>query len=256
MSFAPKYQSRYEKVIAPAIETISVHNVPLKAYRVDISKSGDSILTDIVDGIAHSRMIVADVSTIGKDAVDSIPYRNGNVMYEVGLALACRQPQDILLLRDDKDRFLFDVSTIPHMHLDFTDVEVARSKLRAELMDRLKQQTFFDDARVRIAIAALSVEEVTALKEYVGFQPGAVWGHKNTRSVNFVNMISIPRLLDKGIIRTAGEFETGAPAYCFTPLGSVVAKIVETQLRKYQFAPESVKEVKKAEENPSADPAT
>ena len=76
---------------------------------MDLSKTGDSILTDIVDGIAHSQLVPADVSTIGKDSVTGTPYRNGNVMYEVGIALACRHPSEVLLVRDDEDTFPFTV---------------------------------------------------------------------------------------------------------------------------------------------------
>ena len=45
MSFAPQYNHRYEKIIAPAIESLIVNGVRMDPYRVDISKSGDSILT-------------------------------------------------------------------------------------------------------------------------------------------------------------------------------------------------------------------
>ena len=97
MSFAAEYQGRFDEVIAPAIRSIQLPtgNV-LNPYRVDISKSGDSILTDIMDGIAHSQLVLADVSAIGRDSKTGHAYRNGNVMYEVGLALACRQSAESL----------------------------------------------------------------------------------------------------------------------------------------------------------------
>ena len=100
MSFAPQYESRFKNVITPAIQSLIVDGRRLEPYRVDISKSGDSILTDISDGIAHCRLVLADVSSVGRDAVTGQPYRNGNVMYEVGIALACRGPSDVLLVRD------------------------------------------------------------------------------------------------------------------------------------------------------------
>src|SRR5687768_9612375 len=114
MSFDPKYQSRFKEIVEPAIQQLHVDGKQLSTYRVDISKNGDSILTDIVDGIAHSRLVLADVSSIGKDSVTGRPYRNANVLYEVGLALACRHPAEVLSVRDDEDPFLFDVSTVPH----------------------------------------------------------------------------------------------------------------------------------------------
>ena len=145
MSFAGPYEERFEKVIRPAIEEIRRGDVEFRANRVDLSKSGDSILTDIMDGIAHSEMVLADVSSIGHDSKTGRPYRNGNVMYELGLALACRQPSEVLLIRDDRDKFLFDVSTIPHKHVDFTDPERARIELKEELISRLKERDHLHD---------------------------------------------------------------------------------------------------------------
>ncbi|MHB8091202.1 MAG: hypothetical protein ACYDH8_06345 [Syntrophales bacterium] len=149
MSFAPEYRTRYEQVISPAISSIRVKGTSIRPYRVDISKSGDSILTDIIDGVSHSQMILADVSSIGKDSKTGEPYRNGNVMYEVGLALACRHPSDVLLVRDDKDKFLFDVSTVPHMHLDFTEPAKACAELQTELLARLKEQDFIITSAIK-----------------------------------------------------------------------------------------------------------
>lgn len=233
MSFAQQYKARYETIIAPAIESIAINNVRLKAYRVDTSKSGDSILTDIMEGVAHSQMVLADVSTIGKDAGTQQPYRNGNVMYEVGIALACRQPQEVLLIRDDNDNFLFDVSTIPHMTIDFNQVDGARERLKGELMARLREQQYVNDARVQLAIERLSAEELTALKTASEYPPKTVWGRKDTGSVDFSAMASTPRLLDKGLIQLAGRFVDGNPAYRLTPLGTVVAKLVQSGLREF-----------------------
>jgi len=39
-----------------------------------------------MDGIAHARLILGDVSPVSGD------YPNANVMYEIGLAHALRQP--------------------------------------------------------------------------------------------------------------------------------------------------------------------
>ena len=52
MSFDTRYQKRFEDVIVPAIESLSVNGEQLTACRVDLSRTGDSILTDINDGIA------------------------------------------------------------------------------------------------------------------------------------------------------------------------------------------------------------
>jgi hypothetical protein len=130
---------------------------------VDLSQTGDSILSTIVDGIAHSRLVLADVSAVGRDSVTGAPYRNGNVMYEVGIALACRQPADVLLIRDDRDHFLFDVSTIPHMTLDFTQRDTACELLREALQSRLNEQDFLHDARVQMALSAVDHDSANVL---------------------------------------------------------------------------------------------
>ncbi|MHB1033186.1 MAG: hypothetical protein ACYC35_04090 [Pirellulales bacterium] len=252
MSFAPQYKGRYDAIISPAIQSITINNVPLKAYRVDTSKSGDSILTDIMEGIAHSQMVVADVSTFGTDAQTKHPYRNGNVMYEVGIALACRQPQEVLLIRDDNDHFLFDVSTIPHLTIDFTNVPAARQRLQDELMARFRERQYVNDARVQLAIACLSADEMTALKQAAEYTPGTVWGRKDTGSVDFFAMASMPRLLDKGLIQLAGRFVEGQPAYQLTPLGMVVAKLVQSGLREFN-ADKPVNAVTDAIPSPNVD---
>ena len=162
----------------PAIESIELDGIKLTAYRVDNSKTGDSILTDIMDGIAHSQIILADVSTITRDK-DGFVYRNGNVMYEVGLALACRQPSEVLLIRDDNDEFLFDVSTIPHITINFDDVSSAFGILQQKLIERLREQSYVNDARVQIAIASMSSDELKQLILRADYSPTVVFGKKD-----------------------------------------------------------------------------
>ena len=130
MTFDPAYNNRFTNVIEKAITGIEHGDTPLRARRVDLSKTGDPILTDIMDGIAHSIMVLADVSIVGRDAVSNRKFRNANVLYEVGLALACRHPSEVLLIRDDYEDFLFDVSTVPHKNLNFTDEAGATEQLR------------------------------------------------------------------------------------------------------------------------------
>ena len=231
MTFSPQYQIRFDEIIAPAVRSISIDGIHLEPNRVDLSKSGDSIIREIMDGIAHSRIILADVSSVGKDSVTGVSYRNGNVMYEVGVALSCRRPEEVLLIRDDKDKFLFDVSTIPHLHLDFAEKEKAREQLKSELMERLNQQTYIKDVRVEMAIASLSGGEIKTLKYIAGLSPGDVWGRQEEGDV--VGFVSIPRLLDKQLIRMVGEFEEGYPAYQATYLGSVVAKLVGSGFQQF-----------------------
>lgn len=223
MSFEDEYESRYKNVIEPAIYGIKVDGVQLEPKRVDLSKTGDSILTEIMEGISHSQLVLADVSTVGSDSKSSSRYRNGNVMYEVGLALASRHPSEVLLVRDDKDKFLFDVSTIPHMFIDFTNFDTAKKSLQDELRKRLKEQQYFNDVRIKLAIAQLSSIEFEVLLKFLKSPLGKPLGHQHWKYRGEFEL-AVARLIDKGVVKLVGQFKNGNPAYSLTPLGNVVAQ--------------------------------
>jgi len=231
MSFDAAYGARFTNIIEPAIAGLPVGAPRLTAFRVDNSRTGDSILTDIVDGIAHSRLVLADVSTSGRDGVSGVPYRNANVLYEVGIALACRRPEEILLVRDDRDRFLFDVSTVPHITIDFTQVDQARARLIEALTDRLKAQQFARDARVIAATRCLTDNEAKLLDQLVDDPPERLRGWSPGGTVLSVYEHALSRLLDKGVIEVVGRFEAGPPAYRLTVLGREVAARAKSALQ-------------------------
>jgi hypothetical protein len=233
MSFDDAYQSRFEHIIKPAIEEVPYQGTKLTAARVDLSKSGDSILTDIADGIAHSVMVLADVSTVGNDSKTGRRYRNGNVMYEVGLALACRQSAEVLLIRDDLDRFLFDVSTVPHKHLDFSDANTARAQLAEEIRNRLREIDLLRDARAEVAIASLTGQERQVLAAFAKYPVGSSFW---TTSEGFGTLSAIPRLLDKQLIRTAGITHDNHAMFKWTELGKVIADHIDKLLPVHDFS--------------------
>jgi hypothetical protein len=158
-------------------------------------------------------------------------------MYEVGIALACRHPSEVLLARDDEDKFLFDVSSIPHMKIDFTDIPTAFKNLQDALLARFRERQIVYDARVELALQGLSNEETAMLKDIADYPPSSVWGRPTMGMVDFFAMASIPRLLDKQLIQVVGQFEEGHPAYAVTPLGGVVAQVVKTSLRRFKADP-------------------
>ena len=110
MSFASQFDKRWNNVIVPAIGRMEIDGKPLEPYRVDVRKVSDSILTEILTGISQARLVFADITTEGR--LGDIPIRNGNVMYEVGIAHSVRLPEEVLLFRSDSDPLLFDVANI------------------------------------------------------------------------------------------------------------------------------------------------
>lgn len=80
----------------------------------------------------------------------------------------------------------------------------------------------------KMTIARLSGGEINLLKYMASLSPQTAWGRENEGDVT--GLVSVPRLLDKELIRVVGQFEAGYPAYQPTPLGYVVAKLVDTGL--------------------------
>ena len=227
MSFADVYESRFKEVIEPAITAITYRGRPLRANRVDLSRTGDSILSDIIDGVAHAEMGLADASTIGYDSKSGRVYRSGNVMYEVGVALACRQSSEVLLIRDDQERFLFDVSTIPHKHIDFSDAIHARQQLAEELVARLNERDHLQDARIAIAVAGLTAEERRILSVFAPYQPGERFLVQQT---NLATLAALPRLLDKQLLVAVGMTEDNKAVFRWTRLGYTIAQNLDKLL--------------------------
>lgn len=227
MSFADAYESRFKEVIEPAITAITHRGRRLRANRVDLSRTGDSILSDIIDGIAHAEMVLADVSTIGYDSKSGRVYRSGNVMYEVGVALACRQSSEVLLIRDDQERFLFDVSTIPHKHIDFSNAIRARQQLAEELVARLNERDHLQDARIAIAVAGLTAEERRILSAFAPYQPGQAF---HVQQSNLVTLAALPRLLDKQLLVAVGMTEDNKAIFRWTRLGYTIAQHLDSLL--------------------------
>src|SRR5690606_12698324 len=128
---------RWENVIRPGLAAIRVNGVPLEPYRVDVGKVSDSILTEILDEIARSRIFIAEISEIGK--LDDRSIRNANVMYEVGLAQAVRLPEEVLLVRSDKEQLLFDITNVRvHYYEPDTDVGKASALLGELALESLR----------------------------------------------------------------------------------------------------------------------
>ena len=234
MPFGSPFDERFEKALKPAIENIVVdvsqkapheNSHKLTAYRVDNSKSGDSIHTEIMDGIAHSLLVIADLSEVGRwvnsaREVQTTP--NGNVMYEVGLALASRQQPEVILIRDKKDKgkLLFDVSTIPCVPIDFDNPTSAITQVQSLLTDRIKEIDWRKLNKVAMTLASLTPSEIKLIRTHRG-DNFVGWIDNNT--VNFLVDNALPGLLDKGILRYHGiHDDKQVPVYTWTSFGNII----------------------------------
>ncbi len=127
---------RFDGVIAPAVAALADEGVSIVARRAEIAKTFESF-EEVMAGIAEARIVVADVSPAGQDSKTGAAYRDGELMCAVGVAVACRHPRDVLLLRQDDGRVELDGSALPLTVIDFNDIPVARQVLAEEIRARL-----------------------------------------------------------------------------------------------------------------------
>jgi hypothetical protein len=225
MSFDSRYDQRWQEIFAPAIEAEPFGGRSLRAVRVDIRQSGDSILSEIVDGIAHAQLILADVSVTDrwKEGTEGRFARNGNVLYEVGLAAAVRQPVELALVRDDSDRLLFDIGHIPVLRFDPTEVSTSVARIRELLQDRWRERDLTRDLRVTATLEALSQFEVNVIATNAHLTVFSWTGSSLPPAV----ALALPTLLERRILRLVKP-GTGAAAnaYTWTTFGRAIADLV------------------------------
>lgn len=99
MPFHNEFTPIWRDAIQPAIEQDLQSS--FTAERVDATVLSGSIVTSILDCIAHARIVLADISVAQEGRWKG--QRNGNVLYEVGLAHASRQSTEVLLIRSDSE---------------------------------------------------------------------------------------------------------------------------------------------------------
>lgn len=196
MSFANEFTPVWEEAIVPAVEECLEGGKKYKAHRVDITTLSGSIITEILDGVAHATLIFADISVMSTGEWRG--QRNGNVMYEVGLAHAVRPDTDIALVRSDRKRINFDVSGIRVKHYPKNDLSQARkifaNLLNNALHERNKTMSLIiERARVRLDLHCLKL--MTDYGEKVGFRPFVL-----PKDAPLEDRMAIWRLLDLEII--------------------------------------------------------
>ncbi len=204
MSFDPRFTHRWSEVIGPAIRNVQVSGKDLEPLRVDASRISESILTEILSGITNSRVVLADVTTLSH--LEGRPVRNGNVMYEVGIAHAVRLPEEVLLFRSDSDSLLFDVANVRVNHYAPDErPEEAKSLISDSIVAALRELDLRRHLAVGRAAESLDFPSWWLLAET---QSGQAVTHPEMRTMgqalgNASRAAAISRLLDLGAIRTS-----------------------------------------------------
>ena len=221
MPFHDEFARVWEMAVRPAIDEDS--GTGLRARRVDASIFSGSIVTDILDGIAHSRLVLADISIASEGRWQG--QRNGNVMYEVGLAHAVRQSTEILLIRSDDQPINFDIAQINVHRYSLHDLGQTRhqlSRLVADILPQIRQEKAL---KVQRALDHLDVDTIRYLCDYAIHGPFTGPDPKTMGEtlIAIANRAALARLQQLGIIRASLEIVTGKTSFVLTAFGVAVA---------------------------------
>jgi hypothetical protein len=204
MSFDPRFEPRWENVIAPAVRNVQRNEIPLEPYRADVRRISDSILTEILERIRTCRLFLADVTTITH--VDETPIRNANVMYEIGLAHTVRLPEEVILFRSDEDHLLFDIANVRvNSYRPDDDPDEARKLVTEAIVETLNEIELKKHLAVKRAAESLDFASWLVLAEAAagdGIEPPLTQTMRQALA-NVAKQTAIARLLDMGALTTS-----------------------------------------------------
>lgn len=147
MPFSPPFQRAYEAIIEPVIRAVTVNDKQLQPRIINRGTTGSpDIHEQIFDAIIHSRLVIADMTVQSMYTGENGAARwqaNANVAYEVGLACAWRNPEDILLIHQahPQHSYSFDIQNLRHVRYDPGDGSSVRL-ISEEIVRALKRSGF------------------------------------------------------------------------------------------------------------------
>lgn len=225
MSFEERFTPRWENVLRPALKGVEIDGHQLEPHRVDLTMSSDSILTNILDEISRCRVLVADITTLGR--VRGGPVRNQNVFYEIGLAHAVRLPEEVLLFRSDKDKLAFDISNVRVHHYDPDGKpDEARALVTKVVEGSLKELDVRKSLAVRRAADRLDLHSWWLLVQArsagsIASQPQQIAALSATRLLDPGAIQAEVGLTDQLLQRTTGTVDE-LIRYSLTPFGTAL----------------------------------
>ncbi len=222
MSFAPEFQPVWEQAIRPAIE-VDTDGSPF-AHRVDATVLAGSIITEILDGIAHAKLVFADISVCTSGRWKG--QRNGNAMYELGLAHGLRRPQELVVVRSDYEEINFDIAAIKIQDYDLSYLPGARRRFSQLLNDGLKQIDQVKHLKVTQAVDTLDADTLSLM---VSQRKGEYFSVTSPKTMGDVmsqtaagTKDAVRHMLSLGVIRFDANLAAGAYAYHWTEFGKAV----------------------------------
>jgi len=189
--------------------------------------AANEITDKIIDGIANSKTLLFDLSDD-----PNYPLPNENVLYELGIATAVRESNDILLIREGNEK---DLGKVPFdvrgLIINFHTKNNFTSEWFGEKLKKVVENQKWYKSRRTIKTSQLLDEFGLILVNKFGLERQ----HFNTHNLSMEEKISALRLLDIGLIWFAVEIKDNRIewAYHWTDFGYEVAKILEELKRNY-----------------------
>ena len=151
MPFDPMFNTQYERVIRPAVESVG-----LDCVRGDEIFSKPNIMADIWKSMREARVIIAELTG-----------RNPNVLYEVGLAHAVGKP--IIFLTRDENDVPFDLKALRYRYYDTNDPFWGEN-LKNSIQEMIKAA--LDESSMSVYLEGISVpHSVQSLPQQTKKQP-------------------------------------------------------------------------------------
>lgn len=204
MPFGGEFDEVFKQAIKPAIENDLVGRREYSANRVDrFHTISECIHTKILDGIAHATLVFADISVMRQGPWKG--QRNGNVMFELGIAQTIRPATDLIVVRSDKKEIAFDISHIRAHQYNGSNLSKARRKFADLLREGLNHRETVKRLRIQRARDRLDVDCMNLM---VQFYCNGTFSEFTVGQCTAEERLAATRLLDLGIIR------------CYNPTGN------------------------------------
>lgn len=191
-------KKRYDNIIKKAIE-----QVKLKPNFLKNIITGDSIPIDIMTGIIECKLVLFEISPMESKT----DVRNQNVMYELGLAHAWRNKEEVIIIRDDNGRLPFDVQSMGVVNYNINDTQSAIDEIKKTISFRLQEIERSQKSMVRKAAESLNIQAHNVL---IGSR-GKIFHDANFDPND--KILAIPLLLNLGLV----EMLTDGKGYGYHP---------------------------------------
>ena len=234
--FSPQAEAVTNQIIVPAIQGVQVNGRNLVARLINRGTHGAAdIHAAIFEAILRSRLVIADLTVQANYVADDGTRRwqpNSNVTYEVGLAAAWRNPEDILLIHRDhpEHAYSFDVQNLRHVLYSPDDPGTAIALLATEIVNCLNTSKFISKQALDTMVRSLSPIAVQYMHgEASRTYPAISFTSRDTGGLYNTRLAAISELLSIGSLKARHIFPPGERGvtviYEWTDLGLQIMKV-------------------------------